>query len=93
MLGCNDPALRSPVLRRATLWAHSRTGDLSALQKEKTTFKLALEDIQKTLARKYLDNSFRSIGEVAYLLGFSEPSSFVRAFKRWNGKTPSQYRS
>ena len=62
------------------------------LQKEKTTFKSALEDIQKTLARQYLKNSPRSIGEIAYLLGFSEPSSFVRAFKRWNGKTPSQYR-
>jgi len=62
------------------------------LQKEKTTYKSALEDIRKTLARQYLKNSPRSIGEIAYLLGFSEPSSFVRAFKRWNGKTPSQYR-
>lgn len=63
------------------------------LQKEKTTFKSALEDIRKTLASNYLKNSPRSIGEIAYLLGFSETSSFVRAFKRWNGKTPSQYRS
>jgi len=63
------------------------------LQREKTTFKSALEDIRKTLARQYLKNSPRSIGEIAYLLGFSEPSSFVRAFKRWNGKTPSQYRT
>ena len=63
------------------------------LHREKTTFKSALEDIRKTLARQYLKDSPRSIGEIAYLLGFSEPSSFVRAFKRWNGKTPSQYRS
>ena len=62
------------------------------LHREKTTFKSALEDIRKTLARQYLKDSPRSIGEIAYLLGFSEPSSFVRAFKRWNGKTPSQYR-
>ena len=63
------------------------------LQREKTTFQSALEDIRKTLARQYLKNSPRPIGEIAYLLGFSEPSSFVRAFKRWNGKTPSQYRA
>ena len=63
------------------------------LQREKTTFKSALEGVRKTLARNYLKNSPRSIGEIAYLLGFSEPSSFVRAFKRWNGKTPTQYRS
>ena len=63
------------------------------LQREKTTFKSALDNVRKTLARNYLKKSSRSIGEIAYLLGFSEPSSFVRAFKRWNGKTPSQYRS
>ena len=63
------------------------------LQREKTTFKSSLENVRKTLARNYLKKSSRSIGEIAYLLGFSEPSSFVRAFKRWNGKTPSQYRS
>ena len=58
------------------------------LQREKTTFKSALEDIRKTLARQYLKNSPRSIGEIAYLLGFSEPSSFVRAFKALEREYP-----
>jgi AraC-like DNA-binding protein len=29
---------------------------------------------------------------VAYLLGFAEPSSFVRAFRRWSAETPTEYR-
>jgi AraC-like DNA-binding protein len=33
-----------------------------------------------------------SIAEVAFLLGFSEPSSFYRAFRRWTGRTPVEFR-
>jgi AraC-like DNA-binding protein len=33
-----------------------------------------------------------SVGEVAYLLGFAETSSFNRAFRRWTGKSPSEFR-
>ena len=33
------------------------------------------------------------IGEVSYLLGFAEPSNFTRAFKRWTGQSPSEFRS
>jgi AraC-like DNA-binding protein len=34
----------------------------------------------------------RRIGEITYLLRFSESSNFTRAFKRWTGKSPAQYR-
>jgi AraC-like DNA-binding protein len=33
------------------------------------------------------------IDEVAFILGYSEPSTFYRSFKRWTGKTPRQYRA
>jgi AraC-like DNA-binding protein len=33
------------------------------------------------------------IEEVAFILGYTEPSTFYRSFKRWTGKTPHQYRT
>ena len=62
------------------------------LKSEQTCFKSLLENTRKTLAVQYIRESNRSLGEISYLLGFSEPSSFNRAFKRWTGKTPSEYR-
>src|SRR5690606_16800270 len=43
-------------------------------------------------ARSYLRDRQISMAEVAYLLGFAEQSSFNRAFKRWTGKAPNEYR-
>jgi AraC-like DNA-binding protein len=42
---------------------------------------------------RYLREREMAICEVAYLLGFSESSSFHRAFKRWTGSTPKEFRS
>jgi AraC-like DNA-binding protein len=62
------------------------------LKAEETSFKDLLEETRQQLALQYLRDSRRSIGEITYLLGFSEPSNFTRAFKRWTGKSPVQYR-
>lgn len=62
------------------------------LKEEETSFKDLLEDTRQSLAEQYLREHHRSIGEITYLLGFSEPSNFTRAFKRWTGKTPVEYR-
>jgi AraC-like DNA-binding protein len=62
------------------------------LKEEETSFKGLLEDTRQSLARQYLREHHRSIGEITYLLGFSEPSNFTRAFKRWTGKTPAEFR-
>lgn len=51
-----------------------------------------LDETRRELALQYLGNSRLSINEVTYLLGFSDPSNFTRAFKRWQGIPPSQYR-
>jgi AraC-like DNA-binding protein len=56
-----------------------------------TSYKVLLDDIRKDLAQHYLRESDRSIGEVTYLLGFSEPSNFARSFTRWTGVTPHEY--
>lgn len=62
------------------------------LKEEGLTYKQLLEETRAQLAQQYLSNSQRSIGEVSYLLGFTEPSNFIRAFRRWTGETPAQYR-
>jgi len=63
------------------------------LRDEDTSFKDLLNETQQELALQYIRDSSRSIGEITYLLGFSEPSNFTRAFKRWTGKSPGEFRS
>ncbi len=63
------------------------------LKEEGTSFIDLLQDARLSLARKYLAQPQRSIVEIAYLLGFSEPSTFSRAFKRWTGQAPAEYRA
>jgi AraC-like DNA-binding protein len=48
--------------------------------------------LRRDLALRYLADRKLAIGEVAYLLGYSEPSPFHRAFRRWTGLTPSEAR-
>jgi AraC-like DNA-binding protein len=52
----------------------------------------AADDTRREAADTYLNNKTLSIGEVAYLLGYSEPAAFHRAFKRWQGITPQVFR-
>jgi AraC-like DNA-binding protein len=57
-----------------------------------TTFNTLLNEIRQDLAKKYLREQQVCMTEIAFLLGFSESSAFSRAFKRWMGVTPSEYR-
>jgi AraC-like DNA-binding protein len=50
------------------------------------------EETRRELANQYVRNSRFTVGEITYLLGFSEPASFTRAFHRWNGMSPSACR-
>ncbi len=63
------------------------------LADEGTSHKAILDELRADLARRYLADRALAISEVAFLLGFSEPSAFHRAFKRWTGQTPTQFRS
>jgi len=62
------------------------------LKEQGESYKKMLEETREELAAIYLDEKKYSINEITYLLGFSEPSNFTRAFKRWTGISPSQYR-
>jgi len=62
------------------------------LHLEGTSFKMLLDEIRKDLSQQYIKNSNLSINEITFMLGFSEPANFTRAFKRWTGHSPSEYR-
>jgi AraC-like DNA-binding protein len=51
-----------------------------------------LTDLRRELAERHLRENELAIGEIAFLLGFSEVSAFHRAFKRWTGWRPLAYR-
>lgn len=57
-----------------------------------TSFSELLADFRFALARKLLRSTEEPIENIVYLTGFSEPSTFYRAFKRWCGMTPVQFR-
>jgi len=62
------------------------------LADEGASFDSLLDDVRHALALRYLADPKIAVSEVAYLLGYSEPSPFHRAFKRWTGTTPSELR-
>lgn len=63
------------------------------LNEKGNSFKDILEDTRKKLALDYIKQTHLSLGEVSYLIGFSNLSNFNRAFKRWTGTTPGEYRN
>ncbi len=63
------------------------------LQAEGSSFADMLDETRKAIADCYVREPGVALTEVAYLLGFSEPSAFSRAFHRWYGVAPSRYRS
>lgn len=61
------------------------------LAAESTTYQALLDAVRRELGLRYLDESL-TVEEVAYALGFSDPSAFRRAFRRWTGRTVAQHR-
>jgi AraC-like DNA-binding protein len=57
-----------------------------------TSFQEILDSTREGLALGYIEQSNLSITEAAYMLGFSDVANFTRAFKRWTGKSPREYR-
>lgn len=58
------------------------------LRAEGVTFQKILDDLRRQMAIGYLDGKKVSVNETAFLVGFSEPAAFSRAFKRWTGVSP-----
>ncbi len=58
----------------------------------KTTFRSLTDQVRQSAAELYLEGSKRPLTEVAFLLGYSDLRAFVRAYRRWTGRTPGAAR-
>jgi AraC-like DNA-binding protein len=63
------------------------------LEEEGTRFSEIVEALREELARQYLREKNHATSEVAFLLGFADVVSFHKAFKRWTGQTPTEFRA
>jgi AraC-like DNA-binding protein len=82
-----------PTVEKAARALHmSRRTLARRLEREGTSFKALLDDTRRSLALAYLTERQISSTEVAYLLGFAHTGAFARAFKRWTGSSPRDYR-
>lgn len=59
---------------------------------ENTRFQDIIDGARQALALSYIRDTEIALGEIAFLLGFSSPEAFQRAFRRWTGEPPGQYR-
>jgi AraC-like DNA-binding protein len=57
------------------------------------TFRQLLLEVRQELAHEYLNRPEMDVTEVAFLLGYEDSNSFYRAFRTWEGTTPSQLRA
>jgi len=95
---------RSAIVQELTSGEVSleRTADMLALSPrtlarrladEGESFKSLLAGVRRELGEKYILDRSKTLTEISFLLGFSETSSFSRAFRNWTGQSPSNYRS
>jgi len=95
--------VRLAVQQRLTGWRPTIEGIADALhissrtlqrrlQDEGSSFQRVLEEARHQLARHYLNNSVLELNEAAYLLGYEDGNSFVRAFRTWEGVPPARWR-
>jgi len=76
----------------ASALGFSRQTLFRRLRTEGVTYAQVLDDLRHRMALHYLGGRKISVNETAYLVGFSDPASFSRAFKRWTGTSPRAVR-
>jgi AraC-like DNA-binding protein len=63
------------------------------LRNEQTSFAAVLAELRREMAPSLLRDGRLAVSEVAFLLGYEDPSAFQRAFRRWFGRSPRAFRS
>ncbi len=89
-------SLLIPILHTGNTSMNSIAGNMGVsrqtlyrkLKTEGVTYKEVLDGLRHQLAMHYIKEQRVSVSETAYLVGFSEPAAFSRAFKRWTGSRP-----
>jgi AraC-like DNA-binding protein len=82
----------APQLAKLTRQLHTTERTLRRrLQAAGTGYQQLLDEVRSQLAQEYMAQPDQDATTVAAHLGFTDPSTFYRAFKRWTGQTPAQY--
>jgi AraC-like DNA-binding protein len=63
------------------------------LAEAEATYQSLVDETRRDMALRYLEDPGKSATDIAFLLGYSQQSAFTRAFRRWTGMSPSEYRS
>ena len=86
------PAGQSSIEEIANRLAISKRSLQRRLSEELSSYQEVLNATRRELAHYYLSRSSAALVEIAYLLGFQDGNSFIRAFRGWTGETPREYR-
>jgi AraC-like DNA-binding protein len=90
------PILKTGDARMETIACElgvSRQTLFRRLKSEGVTFEKILDELRHNMALHYLNGGKMSVSQTAHLVGFSDPASFSRAFKRWTGSSPKMQRN
>ena len=87
------PGGQSSIEEAANRLAMSKRSLQRRLSEESSSYQEVLNATRRDLAHYYLSQSSASLIEIAYLLGFQDGNSFIRAFRGWTGQTPGEYRN
>ena len=89
-----DHVAAPPGLEQAAAMLHMSSRSLRRhLREQGTSYQRILDEVRLESATRLLRESPGSVASIGYELGFDNPSHFNRAFKRWTGQTPRQYRA
>jgi AraC-like DNA-binding protein len=83
---------RASAIQVAQHLEMSRRTLVRRLDAENTSFSAQLDDVRRNIALRLLGSEKLPVNQVAGLVGFAHVQAFHRAFKRWTGQTPMQYR-